>query len=180
MRLALPVLFFLSLALLLSAAPGSCDDPAYNGVCVVASDSGAPLASQTPSSGGAWKTHIVTTEFGCSSDAGLMATGLHTSSRKYYAALPTRRALNKEIEVRGSNGRVLRMPVLDVGPFCIRDESYVFGSSRPLAEIYFGRIVPVAGCNKKYRANGAGLDLSCAAARELGIGGKGYADWRFV
>ncbi|OIO26690.1 hypothetical protein AUJ14_01315 [Candidatus Micrarchaeota archaeon CG1_02_55_22] len=177
MRPALVVLFFAALAVLLSAAPGTCDDPTFKGICVVASD---PGASSAPSLEGDWKQHVVTTEFGCSSDAQTMASGIYSTARTYYAALPTRRALNRNIQVRGPNGKVLTLPVLDVGPFCVRDESYVFGSARPLAEIYRGQIVPVAGCNRKYRATGAGLDVSCQAARELGISGKGYADWRFV
>ncbi|OIO26686.1 hypothetical protein AUJ14_01285, partial [Candidatus Micrarchaeota archaeon CG1_02_55_22] len=129
---------------------------------------------------GTWKTHIITTEFGCGSNTQITASGLSTSAKEYYAALPTRKALNHEIEVRGPNGKTLRLPVIDVGPFCTTDNNYVLGSARPLAEIYQGKIIPAENCNKNIAANGAGLDVSCQAARELGINGKGYADWRFV
>lgn len=163
----------------------TCSDVAYKGVCVVGPGQSAYYAGSVNGGQGTgeWKTHIITTIFGCGRDAQKMASGIHSLAVKYYAALPSRSAVNRRIEVRGPNGRTMVVPVLDVGPMCVADNQYVFGNSRPLVEGIMGQS-PRANypgvCVYGGRSTGAALDLSCDAGRELGVNGKGYADWRWA
>ncbi len=169
------IVCFISLFSLASAGiPLSCASPSFSGVCVIGS-----AASPVQSTGGGWHTNIVTTRFGCSTDAGVMASGVSTNAVALYAALPTRKALHKKIEVRVSSGKTIVIPVLDVGPWNTKDAAYVFseGRLRPAAESGVGSSGDV---NAGRKTNRAGLDISCQAANALGIGGKGMADWRFV
>jgi hypothetical protein len=55
---------------------------------------------------------------------------------------------------------------------------YVMGIARPIAEPA-GSIIP-HGKNEGKTSNGAGIDVTPAAAKLLGISGKGTVHWRFV
>lgn len=165
-----------SLALADSAGIGglSCYSPTFSGVCVIAASS---LADAAPMVGGGWHSHVSTTRFGapCGDNPSEPLEGGGTFSRRgFYAALPTRKALHKNIEVRSPKGTIT-MPVLDVGPLTSHDDAYVFGNGlvRPLAELKF----PLRPDHPKSKA---ALDVSCDAAAALGIEGLGFADWRFV
>jgi N-acetylmuramoyl-L-alanine amidase len=68
--------------------------------------------------------------------------------------------------------------IRDVGPWLIDDEDYVMGIARPVAEPK-GSTIP-RGKHKGKTSNGAGLDLTPAAARAIGLSGMGNVDWRFL
>jgi N-acetylmuramoyl-L-alanine amidase len=67
--------------------------------------------------------------------------------------------------------------IRDVGPWLIDDDDYVLGNSRPLAEPK-GSKIP-RGKHQGKTSNGAGLDLTPAAAKAIGLSGMGNVDWRF-
>jgi hypothetical protein len=62
--------------------------------------------------------------------------------------------------------------VLDVGPWNEHDDDYVFGGQRPAAE---------RGTDTRGRlTNGAGIDLSEAVWRALGMLDNATVSWEFV
>ncbi len=165
--LASALLLLLPGGALAQSAALTCYSPSFYGVCIIGEQARLPDAGV-----GGWHTHVITTEF---------------TDVPYGAALPSSLAKGRMIDVRGPNGYVARVQVTDVGPFCGitragNDDAYVFGSSRPFAEKNIGVVLSSIkpGCNGKYASTGAALDLTPAIARELGISGKGYADWRFA
>jgi hypothetical protein len=87
-----------------------------------------------------------------------------------FVALPDRRALGRDVEVRYRE-RAIVVPVLDVGPWNI-DDPYWERDARPASERGRGAYrTPV---------NPAGIDLSDAAFAALGLRDNDYVDWRFV
>lgn len=89
-------------------------------------------------------------------------------------ALPFRFAGQRPIVRVYRDGRHVDCPVLDVGPW-ETDDPYWLEKRRPKAES--GRD------SRGRRTNRAGIDLTPAAARALGIGleaGSGLVDWEFV
>lgn len=108
-------------------------------------------------------------------------------------ALPDSKALNRQVIVR-YGGNIAYCTVLDVGPWCIDDDPYVFGTSRPRAEKLNGAFCPrtidggnatVPDGNGGFKAalvsNGAGIDLFPGAAKALRIpiGQNVLIDWAF-
>jgi hypothetical protein len=70
-----------------------------------------------------------------------------------------------------ANGTVVDCAICDVGPWNTNNPYWTTGS-RPQAE---------SGRDMSGRAtNRAGIDLTPAAAKALGIGGKGVVDWEFI
>lgn len=117
-------------------------------------------------------TNIVATVFGGSSDPNTSAYDNHEiDDDEMGVALPyhfsgTRprvRVFNKEKSVDCT--------IVDVGPWNINDKYWETGA-RPQAE---------SGTDLSGRTtNGAGIDLTPAAALALGISGKGVVDWMFI
>ena len=73
-------------------------------------------------------------------------------------------------------GKTVTCQVRDVGPWYTDDKAYVLGFERPLAEsppIQYG---PNAG----KKGNGAGIDLTPAAAKAIGLSGLETVDWTIV
>lgn len=68
--------------------------------------------------------------------------------------------------------------IRDVGPWLIDDEAYVLGNERPVAEPK-GSTIP-RGKHKGKTSNGAGIDLTPAAAKAIGLSGMGTVHWRFI
>jgi len=69
------------------------------------------------------------------------------------------------------NGKSVVCKIVDVGPWNI-DDPYWARGTRPQAE---------SGTDNRGRpTNRAGIDLTPAAAKEIGIPGKGTVDWEFV
>lgn len=67
--------------------------------------------------------------------------------------------------------------IRDVGPWLTDDAAYVLGDHRPLAEPA-GTTIP-RGPNEGETSNGAGLDLTPAAAEAIRLQGKGTVHWMF-
>jgi hypothetical protein len=98
------------------------------------------------------------------------SSGLVIESHHLFVALPHRRALGKDVEVRYRD-RVIVVPVLDVGPWNV-DDAYWETGARPAAE----RGVGV----HRTPSNRAGIDLSDAVFATLGLHDNDYVEWRFV
>jgi RHS repeat-associated protein len=101
---------------------------------------------------------------------GTTATGHVIKEEDIFVALPSRKALNKNVVIyyRG-NWRVA--PVWDVGPWNTKDPYWLTSCGRPQAESgtdLFGR-----------KTNKAGIDLSNALFRELGLTDNDWVYWRF-
>lgn len=90
-----------------------------------------------------------------------------------FIALPDSRALFKIVRVINQiNKRSILTMVLDVGPWNVHDQEYIFGSSRPQAETgtdYFHR-----------STNKAGIDLSEHVWNYLEMKDNTNVDWEFV
>lgn len=90
-----------------------------------------------------------------------------------FVALPTGSALGKFVRVTNpANGKSSMAVVLDVGPWNVSDDAYVWGSSRPKAETeldVFGR-----------KTNGAGIDLGEKVWHALGMTDNSEVEWEFV
>ena len=112
-----------------------------------------------------------------------------------FVALPSRSAAGRLVQIKNpSNGRVATARVADLGPFCREDNTYVNGNSRPYAEIHRkdpagrkdsrgntiqGTIPNNPDCNEKEGSNGAGIDLSIALAKYLGVSDS-QVSWKFA
>jgi len=70
------------------------------------------------------------------------------------------------------NGKMCCAQVLDVGPFNVSDENYVFGAARPLAES--GKSLSGKGTNQ------AGIDLGEKVWALLGMRDNTEVEWEFV
>lgn len=117
---------------------------------------------------------ITATVFGGRSDPNTSAYDGHfISDEEFGVALPDR-FTGKRPQVRvinPLNGKSAICDIVDVGPWNISDPYWQTGA-RPQAE---------SGTDQRGRnTNLAGIDLTPAAARALGIDGKGKVDWEFV
>lgn len=113
---------------------------------------------------------ITATMFGGSSDRNTSAYDGHLiTDTEPGCSLPYRfPGKPPSISIRGPNGVTVTVPVVDVGPWNTNDPYWTTGS-RPQAESgtdMHGR-----------RTNLAGIDLTPATAKALGISGKGKVDW---
>jgi N-acetylmuramoyl-L-alanine amidase len=73
-------------------------------------------------------------------------------------------------------GKDVTCRVRDVGPWLTDDEAYVLGTARPLAETS-----PLPrGPHKGKKSNGAGIDLTPAAAKAIDLSGLEPVDWTLV
>jgi hypothetical protein len=100
---------------------------------------------------------------------GTTATGHVIQENDVFVALPSRKALNKNVELE-YKGNTLIVPVKDVGPWNTKDP-YWLTNSRPQAESgtdLYGR-----------KTNGAGIDLSNETFRQLGLKNNDNINWRF-
>ena len=119
-------------------------------------------------------TDIVATVFGGATDPETSAyDGHRITDSELGVALPARVA-NPRPQVRvtnPANGRSIVCNIVDVGPWNT-DDPYWENGGRPQAE---------SGTDHRGRpTNHAGIDLTPAAARAIGIPGKGKVDWAFV
>lgn len=117
---------------------------------------------------------------------GTTASGYVIDRTVPFVALPSAKALGKFVRVvNPANGRQVLAVVLDVGPWNIADDAYVFqpatqpGSQphdpspvRPLAEQ--GVSVSQQGTNR------AGIDLGEAVYHALGMTGNDFVAWEFL
>jgi hypothetical protein len=85
------------------------------------------------------------------------------------------------VEVRNALKFASNIPVVDVGPWMINDP-YWTTDTRPVAETCYKNKQPLpSGPHKgEVPSNPAGIDLTPALARALGIPGLGTVEWRLV
>jgi uncharacterized protein (TIGR02594 family) len=116
---------------------------------------------------------ITATVFGGSSDRETSAYDGHViGNSELGVALPARFPAGARPKVRVWNdGRSVICDIIDVGPWNTNDPYWKTGG-RPQAE---------SGVDSRgRRTNHAGIDLTPAAARGIGIDGKGTVDWEFA
>ena len=101
------------------------------------------------------------------------ASGYRIDEAVSFVALPSTRALYRFVRVTNiANGKSTLAQVLDVGPWCERDDAYCFGGERPRAE---------SGIDERQRrTNGAGIDLGERVWRDLGMHDNGEVEWAFI
>lgn len=101
------------------------------------------------------------------------ASGYRIDPYVPFVALPSTRALFRFVRVTNpATGQMALAVVLDVGPWNLHDDAYVFDGSRPQAESGtdgFGRTT-----------NGAGIDLSEKVWAQLGLTDNGPVAWEFL
>lgn len=119
---------------------------------------------------------------------GKTASGYIIDTIVRFCALPTPHALGRDVRITNPlTGKTCLAQVLDVGPWNIKDDAYVFQlgtepdsgledivdkDSRPQAETgmdLYGR-----------KTNGAGIDLSESVWKALGMLDNGLVSWEFV
>ena len=101
------------------------------------------------------------------------ATGWIIDTTTPFVALPSRKALHKQVKVTNpETGLSCIATVLDIGPWNVQDDDYVFGGARPAAES--GHSVSGQG------TNGAGIDLGEAVWKAIGMTDNGPVEWEFV
>jgi hypothetical protein len=118
--------------------------------------------------------HIVATVFGGEDDPQTSAyTGKRIPFDALGCSLPYRfPAPRPPVRVTNPlNGKSIVLPLVDVGPWNT-DDPYFLNGARPQAETGTDR--------HGRRTNLAGIDLTPAAARALGIDGKGFVDFELV
>jgi hypothetical protein len=99
-----------------------------------------------------------------------------------FAALPAAKALHRHVRITNpANTTSALAEVLDVGPWNIADDLYVFGGARPLAERGW-KLDPhnPHGALIQGATNGAGIDLSERVWKTLGMLDNGMVDWEFI
>lgn len=104
---------------------------------------------------------------------GTTASGYKIDTVVPFVALPARKALGKFVRLSNpANGKRCLAIVLDIGPWNIKDDEYVFGDARPQAE---------TGTDKFNRpTNNAGIDLGERVWKLLGMKGNTDVEWEFV
>lgn len=106
-------------------------------------------------------------------------------------ALPSVATLDKWIILR-YNDKFTCAQIMDVGPFSVDDDEYVFGSEKPRAEKLKGQLCPrIKGTNilptlpdgtEVRKSNGSGIDLFPYTARQLKIkiGENVWLEWKWI
>jgi peptidoglycan hydrolase-like protein with peptidoglycan-binding domain len=120
------------------------------------------------------QSNITATVIGGPTDQETSVYDGHVIERmEHGVALPCRfNSMLPEVRVTNPvNGKSVVCNIVDVGPWNI-DDPYWTRGTRPQAE---------SGMDNLGRpTNGAGIDLTTAAAQEIGIVGKGKVDWEFI
>lgn len=90
-----------------------------------------------------------------------------------FVALPSRKALGMWVVIRNPlNGKYCCAQVMDVGPFNVDDNEYVFNGLPPLAAQ--GKSISGKG------TNGAGIDLGEKVWALLGMRDNTTVEWEFI
>lgn len=122
-----------------------------------------------------YQTKITASVFGGAADRNISAyTGKLLNDTDLYVALPARiHGPRRKVKVTNhfDRSRSAVASIEDVGPWNTSD-AYWLKQTRPQAE---------TGHDMRGRAtNHAGIDLSPALARAIGIDGVGHVDWEFI
>ncbi len=120
-------------------------------------------------------TEIIATVFGGAADPNTSAYDEHViDDKELGVALPSRFKARPRPRVRVVNAATkasVDCEIVDVGPWNT-DDPYWENDERPQAE---------TGVDRRGRVtNGAGIDLTPAAAKAIGLPGKGKVDWEFI
>ena len=99
------------------------------------------------------------------------ASGYKIDSIVPFVALPSHGALFKAVRITYKDKSIIAL-VLDVGPWNINDDDYVFGDKQPQSESGFD------GYGRK--TNGAGIDLSERVWNHLGLKDNDLVSWEFI
>lgn len=128
-----------------------------------------------------WKKCLATHE-----EKQTLSTGDWLGDKFPGVALPSTKALRKWVEIR-YNGRWTCAQVMDVGPWCIDDDQYVFGNEKARASGCKGKFCPRVMTDlvieyHEMKCNGAGIDLFPETAKNLGIAlnDNVVLEWRFL
>jgi hypothetical protein len=128
------------------------------------------------------QSNIYATWFGGSRDPNNSAyDGSYLNDTDYYVALPYKFTGTRS-KVRVYYGELSKEgTIMDVGPWMINDNYWDKGE-RPIAESCFLSETPLPdGPNAgKIPSNPAGIDLSPAMYKALGLQDNDYVDWEFV
>lgn len=130
------------------------------------------------------QSNIKCSVFGGSSDPNDSAYPPYDAitDRESSCALPWRFAEPRPL-VRVLNvgtGTEVICQIRDIGPW-MTDDDYWTKGTRPMAEVSYLTNTPLpSGPNKGKVANGAGIDLTPAAAKAIGLQGMGTVNWAFV
>lgn len=115
-------------------------------------------------------TKVTATEFGGKSDPNTSAYDNHViTDTEFGVALPAR-VTGKKVKVY-KDGKSVVCSIVDVGPWNTNDP-YWTTNSRPQAE--------TGKDTRGRKTNLAGIDLTTAAAKAIGLSGKGLVDWEFI
>ena len=128
--------------------------------------------------------NIICTIFGGSSDPNDSAYAPYDSitDREFSCALPYKfQSTRPNVLVHNiDTDKDVVCQIRDVGPW-LTDDNYWDTTNRPLAETCYEDNQPLPrGPNEGKVPNGAGIDITPAAARAIGLSGKGKVDWRFI
>jgi|ERR1017187_9688385 hypothetical protein len=101
------------------------------------------------------------------------ASGYVIDSVVPFVALPAEKAIGRFVRVSSTTSKAACYAVvLDVGPWNINDDAYVFAGHRPQAE---------TGTDSTGRkTNGAGIDLGQKVWSELGMTDNTDVEWEFL
>jgi hypothetical protein len=145
--------------------------PAGSPVSVQVAPSSSAAATATAAAPGGLQTAITATVFGGQKSAYGPAIDDNAPGVALPFHFPSPRP---QVRVTGkSSGQSAVCEIVDVGPWNINDPYWTTGA-RPQAETGTDLMNPPRHTNK------AGIDLTAAAAKAIGIDGKGLCDWSFV
>lgn len=132
-----------------------------------------------------WHTSIETTRFGGAADPNTSAYPPYAfiDDKVLGCALPYKFPGARDLVIirNLANGKQQICEIVDLGPWMIDDWAYVLDGDRPLAELCYnsGAALPSGPNAGKVPTNAAGLDVTPAADKALGLDGKGKCDWAF-
>lgn len=101
----------------------------------------------------------------------ITSTGYKIDKFVPFVALPAARALYEAIRIN-ANGKSIIALVMDIGPWNINDDEYVFNGKRPQAESG----ISISG----HGTNDAGIDLGEKVWNYLEMKDNGLVSWEFV
>lgn len=126
--------------------------------------------------------NITATVFGGRHDENISAYGGHRlTDTGLYVALPYR-FKGKRPRVQVWHGEAFGIAKIeDVGPWMIDDDYWTTSDGRPMVETYYKahRALPRGPNRGRVPSNDAGIDLSPALARLIGLRGMGEVNWMF-
>jgi hypothetical protein len=104
---------------------------------------------------------------------GKTSTGYIVDKFVPFVALPCADALDEVVRIINPlTGKCVLALVMDVGPFNVNDQAYVFHGARPQAESG----ISVSG----HGTNGAGIDLGEFVWNKLGMKDNTSVSWEFI